>query len=82
MTRNRSRDLMLSATEEMVGGIWAEHQYKIENIEGYAAAFDRVSNYMRKMIDEDFKPSKQEEEDFELAMGEMMFLDIIHRHKP
>jgi len=73
MSRRRKNEDEI--TEEMVEGIWAENQYKIENIEGYAAAFERAKNIMLNVVDRE--PSDQEKQDMANAMAELMFLEMV-----
>jgi hypothetical protein len=64
-------------TEEVVEGIYAEHQYKCETIEGYAEAFERLSGLMQKAMDNDDKPSKQARDDINKAMAELAFIEMM-----
>jgi hypothetical protein len=66
-------------TEEIVDGIFIEHQYKIENIPGYAEAAKQASKCMRKIFDGE-ELTDQEHEELDRAMGELMMLEIAHRY--
>jgi hypothetical protein len=69
-------------SEDVIAGIWADHQYKIENVPGYAEAFKRVSNCLRKSIDDDdYKQSKQDKEELDRALADVYILDLMHHYR-
>jgi Zn/Cd-binding protein ZinT len=60
-------------TEEMVEGIYAEHQHKIETISGYAEAFQRLYELMHKvMLGEQVDPKAINEAMLELFLATMV----------
>jgi hypothetical protein len=59
-------------TEEEIEGIYIEHQYKIENIPGYAEAQERLFGLFRRLLDDDSKTtSPQDEEEFDKAVFDL-----------
>lgn len=78
MTRRGKRKRTL--TERDVVGIYAENQSKIENIPGYAEAFERVSACLRKYLADDYRPSGQDDDQLKRAMGELFWIEMLHRY--
>lgn len=68
-------------TEEVVEGIWAESQYKVENIPGYADLFKRAGDALSVLVDNDNKDPKAFEDVLKI-MFEMYLLELRHRHGP
>lgn len=64
-------------TEEMVEGIYIESRYKIENIPGYAEAFKRAGNCLRKVID----GGECDQRELVDAMTELLMIEMLHHHK-
>jgi hypothetical protein len=65
-------------TEEMVEGIYAQNQHKIETIPGYAEAFKRVYELMKKTMDEE-KPTEAEQQQLQQAMAELYVIEMFGR---
>jgi hypothetical protein len=68
-------------TEQMVEGIYAESQYKIENLPGYAEAYKRAYACFKKFMEDGYEPNKHDQEKLDQALGEMMILEFLHRPK-
>ena len=66
-------------TEEVVEGIYIEHQYKIENIPGYAEAYERAYKLMKRIIDDD-RPVEPDDgalgSELAAALFECYFIDV------
>jgi hypothetical protein len=72
------RDNVVNRREQEIEGIYAESQYKIENVPGYAEVFKRVKEIMTKFITIEYCPTEQELAEFDLAMGELMIIELSH----
>lgn len=64
-------------TEEEVEGIYFEHLHKIETVPGYAEAFKRMYELMRKVMNEEPVDQKELDE----AMVELWLIDREQKHQ-
>jgi hypothetical protein len=71
---------MEAVSEDYVEGIYAESQYKIENVPGYAEVFKRVKTCMLKFLGDDYRPTEAELAEFDRVMGELMLIEIGHHY--
>jgi hypothetical protein len=72
---NPAEDDEEELTEEAVEAIYAESQYKIENVPGYADAFQRAYKSMTKIVLSNDEPTQQDRDEFDRAMLDLYLID-------
>jgi hypothetical protein len=64
-------------TERMVEGAHAQNQYKIETIPGYAEAFQRVSNCLKKSVEPGYITTQDDKDELDRAMAELYMIEFF-----
>ena len=62
-------------TEQAVAGIYAQNQYKIETIPGYAEGYKRVYDLMTKLLEPDFVETDKDRDELKRAMAELYIIE-------
>jgi hypothetical protein len=63
-------------TEEEIEGIYIEHEYKIENIPGYAEAEKRLFELFGRLLDGGNLARPHDQEEFDKAMADLWMIEM------